>query len=97
MFRLHTIRRNLVVIVLTAVMPALAIILYSGLEERRRSIEEARQDILLLTHAMAEAQQDFSRSVRQVLTTLALLPQIQGMDLEACRCIFRAMLEQHPS
>jgi PAS domain S-box-containing protein len=97
MLRLHSIRGNLWAIVLLAIMPALAIILYSGLEERRRSIQEARQNILLLTHAMAESQQEFSRSVRQTLVTLALLPQVQGMDLEQCRAIFGAMLEQHPN
>ena len=97
MFRMRSIRRNLLVIVLLAIMPALAIILYSGLEERRRAIEEARQNTLLLTHAMAESQQEFSRSVRQMLSTLALLPQVQRLDREQCREILGAMLEQHPN
>ena len=97
MFRLHSIRSNLLVIMLLAIMPALAIILYSGLEERRRSIEDARQNTLLLTHAMAESQQEFSRSVRQMLATLALLPQVQRLDREQCREILGAMLEQHPN
>mgnify|MGYP000162146400 CR=1 FL=1 len=96
MFQLRSIRRNLLIIVLLAIMPALAIILYSGLEERRRSIEDVRQDTLLLTHSMAESQQEFSRSVRQVLATLALLPQVQCLDREPCREIMGAMLEQHP-
>ena len=97
MLHLKSIRSNLIAIVLLAIMPALAIILYSGLEERRRSIEEARQNVLLLTHAMAESQLEFSRSIQHVLTTLALLPQVQGLELEHCRAIFEAMLEKHPS
>jgi PAS domain S-box-containing protein len=96
MFRLHSIRSSLFAIVFLAILPALAIILYSGLEERRRSIEAARQNTLLLTHAMAESQQEFSRSVRQMLATLALLPQVQRMDREQCRQILGAILEQHP-
>jgi hypothetical protein len=96
MFRLHSIRSSLFAIVFLAILPALAIILYSGLEERRRSIEAARQNILFLTHAMAESQQEFSRSVRQMLATLALMPQVQRMDREQCRQILGAMLEQHP-
>ena len=96
MFRLRSIRVNLLIIVTLAVMPALAVILYSGLEERRRSVEEARQSTLLLTHAMAESQQEFTRSVRQMLATLALLPQVQSMDREQCRKILGAILEQHP-
>lgn len=97
MFRMRSIRSNLVAIILLAIMPALAIILYSGLEERRRAIEEARHNTLLLTHAMAESQQEFSRSVRQMLATLALLPQVQRLDREQCREILGAMLEQHPN
>ena len=96
MFRLHSIRTSLFLIVFLAVMPALAIILYSGLEERQRSIEEARQNILLLTHAMVESQQDFTHSVRQVLSTLSFLPQVQRLNPEQCGEIFRTILEQHP-
>ncbi|MGD9187213.1 MAG: hypothetical protein PVI89_03330 [Desulfobacteraceae bacterium] len=48
-------------LVLLAILPALAIILYSGLERRKRSIENAQHDVMLLTHAMADAQQEFIR------------------------------------
>lgn len=76
-------------------MPALAIILYSGLEQRQRSIENARHDVLLLTNAMAETQQEFTRSVKQMLATLSLLPQIQNLERPACRELFRSVLEQN--
>ncbi|UCD89307.1 MAG: response regulator [Desulfobacterales bacterium] len=84
-------------IVILAITPALAITLYSGLEQRQRSIENAQHDVLLLTHAMAEAQQEFTRSVRQMLSTLSLLPEIQNLDRQPCREIFGSVLEQNPN
>jgi signal transduction histidine kinase/ActR/RegA family two-component response regulator len=83
--------------VMLAILPALAIILYSGLEERKRSIENAQNDVLLLTHTMAEAQQDLTRSVRQMLALLSLLPEIQRVDLHSCRDLFKAVLDQNPN
>jgi signal transduction histidine kinase/ActR/RegA family two-component response regulator len=95
--RLGSISRNLYVMVMLAILPALAIILYSGLEERKRSIENAQNDVLLLTHTMAEAQQDLTRSVRQMLALLSLLPEIQRVDLHSCRDLFKAVLDQNPN
>jgi len=95
-FRLRSISSNLYVLVILAIMPALAIVIYSGLEQRQRSIDNAQQEVLLLTHAMAETQQEFTRSVRQMLVTLSLLPEIQSLDQQQCREIFRSVLEQNP-
>ena len=84
-------------LVILAIMPALAIILYSGLEQRQHSIEDAQQDVLFLTHTMAEDQQEITRSINQMLSTLSLLPEIQRLDRQACREIFGSVLEQNPN
>ncbi|MBU0663006.1 MAG: hypothetical protein KJ990_00530 [Proteobacteria bacterium] len=55
----------------------MVILLYTGLEQRRQSIENATQDVLLLTHTMAEAQNRITQSTRQMLSTLSLLPAIR--------------------
>ncbi|MBU1986014.1 MAG: hypothetical protein KJ846_02165 [Proteobacteria bacterium] len=60
-----------------AVLSAMVILLYTGLEQRRQSIENATQDVLLLTHTMAEAQNRITQSTRQMLSTLSLLPAIR--------------------
>jgi len=96
-FGLRSISRILYVIVLLAILPALGIILYSGMEQRQHFIEDAQHDVLLLTQAMAEAQEDLIRSVRQMLATLSVIPEIQGADRQLCRDIFRSVLEQNPS
>ena len=82
-------------LVILAIMPALAIILYTGLEQRQHSIEDAQKDVMLLTHTMAEAQQDFTRSIKQMLAVLSLLPEIQSLDQQPCNNVFRSVLEQN--
>lgn len=92
---LGSISGKLALLIMLAVLPGLAILLYTGLEQRQQSIEDAEHDVLLLTNAMAEVQRDTTNSTRQILTTLSLLPAIQTMDIEASTAIFRAVLEQN--
>lgn len=92
---LYSISKKLGLLVLIAVLPALAILFYSGLEQRRQLIDNAKSDVLLLTHSMAETQNEITRSTRQMLSTLSLLPAIQAMDIQASSKIFGTMLEQN--
>ena len=84
-------------LILFAVIPCLAILLYSGLEQRQERIETAKSDVLLLTRTMAEAQKGITQSTKQILSTLSLLPAIQSGDASECNPLFRAMLEQNPN
>jgi signal transduction histidine kinase len=92
-FDLGSIRRNLTLLVAIAVLPALIILFYSGMEQRRTSIENARQELFVLTGSMADAQQEITSSTRQMLATIALLPMVRGLDLAACEELFTALLQ----
>ena len=92
----HSIRKNLVVLIALAVLPALLILLYTGMEQRRHSIELAKRNALVLTHSMAQVQIDITRSFQQLLSTLALLPEVQAMNPEGCKAIFAAILDDNP-
>ena len=92
-----SISKKLTLLVILAVLPALVILFYSGMEQRRQSIESAKQDVLLLTHSMAETQKEITHSTRQILSTLSLLPAIQAMDLKASTEILEAVLKQNPN
>jgi len=94
---MESISKKLYSLVILAILPALAILLYSGLENRRQSIEHAQSQILFLTHTMAEAQQDLTDSVKQMLATLSLIPQIQSADRNVCNEVFRSVLKQNPN
>ena len=91
-----SIRKHLTMLVMLAVVPALVLLLYTGMEQRRQSIETAKRDLLFLTHTMVESQKEITASTRQILSTLSLLPEVQTQDRRACRAIFRAVLERNP-
>lgn len=91
-----SISKNLALLVMLAVLPALVILLYSGLEQRRQTLEAAKSDVQLLAHAMAEVQKGITSSTRQTLSTLALMPQIQGMNARASSNLFQALIAQNP-
>lgn len=97
LFPLNSIKKTLVLLVFVAVFPALSIMLYSGLEQRQQSIEHAEQDLLLLTHTLGEVQKDITRSTQQMLSTLALLSEVQAADAPSCRRIFKAVLKNNPT
>lgn len=84
-----SIRKHLVLIVLIAVLPALAIILYCGLDQRQQAIETAEREIRLLAQNICEAQKGQLEAVRQTLATLAQIPAIRNLDPEGSSEIFR--------
>ncbi len=73
--------------------PALVLLLYSGMEQRRNTIEDAKQDVLLLAHTMAEVQRGITISTREPLSTLAQIPAIQNIDVQAITDLFRAVIQ----
>ena len=94
--KLDSISKNLALLVILAILPALLILLYTGMEQRRHSIANTRDDVLLLTNSMAEAQKDITSTTKQILSTLSLLPEIQAMVPEESSNMFRAVLENNP-
>ena len=95
-FSLGSISRNLLLLVIIAVLPAMVLLTYSGLEQRRTAIENAREDVMLIAHSMAEIQRDVARSCRQTLETLALLPEIRSLELAAAQQVLAAVLKKNP-
>src|SRR3990170_3451628 len=87
-FALSGLRARLLGLVLLAVLPALGLILYtahqSGQLAARQTVSEAQ---LLVRLATA----DYERLVmnpRQLLGTLARLPEVRGRDAAACNTLF---------
>ncbi|MCB2182047.1 MAG: HAMP domain-containing protein [Desulfobulbaceae bacterium] len=95
-FSLGSITRNLALLVILTVLPVLVVLLYTGLEQRRHSIENAKHEVLLLSHTMAEVQKDITSITRQMLSTLSLMPEVQSLHLQTCSEIFETLLDQNP-
>jgi len=96
-FNLGSIRKNLALLVLLTVLPAMVILFYSGMEERRNTIQHAKRDVLLIAHAMAQIQKDVTLSARQILSTLAHTTEVQSLDIQASTDIFKDLLKSNPN
>ncbi|MGV1099701.1 ATP-binding protein [Thiovibrio sp. JS02] len=91
-----SIGNKLAFLVLLSVLPALLILLYTGMEQRRHSLQMAEDDVQLLAHSLAEAQQAIAVSVRQTLSTLAQTPAVQRLDARASSALFKAVAAKNP-
>lgn len=95
-FSSNSIQNKLVLLILFTVTPCLAILVYSGIEQRRHLIGMAQSDVLLLTHTIAEAQKTITQSTQQILSTLSQVPTIQAMEPNASSAVLRSVLRKNP-
>jgi two-component system, cell cycle sensor histidine kinase and response regulator CckA len=91
------IRVHLFILVLVAILPALAIIVFTGMERRHAAIEDAKIDIRRLTQGVAIQQQQITNSTLQLLMTLARVPAVQKRDAKSCNRFFHELVKQNPS
>jgi len=91
-----SIRKKLLLLVSVAVLPALGIILSSGIENHNRELVSAKQDILLLTQSLAVQQEQIVIGIKQTLQILALLPEVKRLDAKACNKVFRDIHTHNP-
>ncbi len=95
-FQNGSIRRNLTLLVFISILPAFAILFYTGFEHRQYTIEGAKQEIALIVRGMAEQQREVARSSQQILTTLSRLPEIRNLNIEATEKILADQIAQNP-
>lgn len=91
-----SLRARLVVLVLIAIIPALGLILYTGVEMRRTASVEAQANALRLAQSISGAQDDLLEGARQLLTTLAQIPVARGSDPVVCKALFSTLLKKYP-
>jgi signal transduction histidine kinase/ActR/RegA family two-component response regulator len=83
-------------LVLLAVLPALGIILYNGLESRGDAVLHARQELVRIVTALAEAQTRTTDVTRQTLAILAIMDEVRDRDMATCAGIFARILQHNP-
>lgn len=91
-----SIRRKLFLLTLAVFLPAAGILFASGLKERNLEISMAQNRALLLVQSLAAQQEEVAIGTRQMLSTLAELPQVQRLDVEACNQLFRELRNRNP-
>ena len=90
------IRKKLLLLTLAVFLPAAAIIVASGVERREHEITTAKDNALLLVESLAAQQEQITIGTKQMLSTLAQLPEVQRLDAQACHRLFRDLLGQFP-
>ena len=91
-----SLRARLLLLVGAAVIPALFVILYSGLKHRRAEVIDAQERALYLARAVSGEHEDLIHETRLLLSTLARLPEVQRRDPAACSTLFADLLRQFP-
>jgi len=92
----YRLRFRLILLVLLAVIPALGLTLYSGLEQCRHARFQALDDALEMAKNASSTQGQMIEATRQLLYTLAQLPQVRNRDSATCCSLFADLLKKNP-
>ena len=89
-------RARLLALVLLAILPALGLVLYTGFEQRAAARAEAESSALRVVKLAAASQKQHFEATRQLLTTLAQLPQVRPDRAAECQALFTNLVHLHP-
>jgi signal transduction histidine kinase len=95
-FSLSSLRSRAIALVLLAIVPVLALTLYSYVEQRHRAVREVQRDELVTVRNLATILEVLIRDTQQHLKTLVQLPQVQRLDRDACNALLAKLLEESP-
>lgn len=87
-----SIRLSLILLVLAAVLPALAILLFSGFTLRQSMVQSAESTALRQIQTMATHHERVVDNARLLLATLARAREVQMLDAPACTQLLDEML-----
>lgn len=91
-----SLRARLLLLILLATLPALGLILYTGIEHRRQIIDQARAQAILMARYVCGTQRALIDNAHQVLASLAELHEVREMSSERCNSLFARLLKQYP-
>ncbi len=90
-----SLRVRLLALVLLAAVPAMGLILYTGVEQREHEAAQAQAEALRLARIASADQQRLVEVVHQLLIAFSQLPQIRGKDKAACDALLANLLKQY--
>ena len=89
-------RSKLLLFLLIILLPALGIIVATGVSQRQHAIVKAQDDALLLVRSLVAQQEQIAIATKAMLSTLAQLPEVQNLDAPACNRIFAELHRLYP-
>ncbi|MDQ5985212.1 MAG: Sensor histidine kinase RcsC [Syntrophus sp. SKADARSKE-3] len=90
------IRVHLIILVLIAVIPAIGVVFYTGLEEERNALREAHMAALNSAQALSYQQQRMTEGTAQLLQAISYVPDVQNLRLSSCTRLLRSIQKDHP-
>jgi len=93
---LSSLRSRAILLVLLAILPLLALTLYSYFDQRARAIVEVQRDELVASRNLATVMETLIKGTRQLLASLTQMSQVQRHDPRPCESIFTGILEKSP-
>lgn len=91
-----SLRFRLMLLVLLALVPSLALVIYTASEQRRSAANQAQEHALQVARDAAQSQQELIESTHQVLSVLAQLPAVRDLDPEVCSAFLAQFLNRYP-
>jgi signal transduction histidine kinase len=92
-----SLRTRLLLLILLAVAPLLAVMLFNAAEQRAVGAAQAQADALRLARVSAKRHEQLIEGARQTLIVLSQLPAVRNHDMPACNVLFGDLLRQYPS
>ncbi len=95
-FFFTSLRGRLLILILSAVLPALGWALYTGLEERLIQSSQVEENALRLTRLAAGDLVQAVEGARQLLIGLAQLPEVRPGNSAVCSALFVNLIKKYP-
>ena len=91
-----SIRKKLHVLLLVLFLPTCGVVVFSGINQRRSRMEEARKNALFLVSSLAAQQEQIANSTRTMLTLLAQFPEVRHTNAAKCNPLFADIHRRFP-
>ena len=95
-FPLWPIRRLMIVLLFCLAIPCILLVVNSGIESRNEAITMYQKATLRIVNTIASEQQAVVAGIEQLVTALALLPQVKSYDRRATNAILSELLKKNP-
>lgn len=92
---IKSIKSQLLILILVAVLPAIGIIVYSNYERQHHDIDTARDNALIMVQGLGHDHENDMEATSKFLMTLARLPALQNRDAAACNKLFRELIQDN--
>lgn len=92
-----SLRVQLLLLVLLAVIPAFGLIIYSAAQQRHLAAAEAQKDAMRVVRSAAAEYEQTLEDTRELLMAVSHLPALRTGDSTAASAFFADLLKQHPA